>query len=259
MTSLDALSHQYGIQASARDARGEELVTSPEAKLAMLAAMGVNASNETSALAALKALEEAERNSPMPPVIVAYADAQPIQIPIVKLEGTGVVHWLLTLEDGTKRCGESAFQDLIVMETWNAQGDCVLQRRLLNIPGRLPWGYHRFRLASEPMELSLIVTPGKCWLPDEANEGKRYWGVAAQLYLLRSEHNWGIGDFSDLKELVQIARKSGADIVGINPLHAMFPDRSEDASPYSPSDRNLLNVLNIDVESIPEFSDSIEV
>ena len=258
MTSLDILSREYGIQESAQDARGEKLITSSETKLAMLAAMGVDASNEASALAALKALEEAEWSTPLPPVVVVYADAQPIQIPIVRPEGTGVVHWLLTLEDGTKRSGESVFEDLSLMEASTAQGS-PLQKRLLTLPGKLPWGYHRFRLASEPMELSLIVTPGKCWLPEGANAGKRYWGVAAQLYLLRSKHNWGIGDFSDLKELIELGREQGADIVGVNPLHAMFPDRSEDASPYSPSDRNLLNVLNIDVEAIPEFSDSPEV
>ena len=257
MTSLDILSREYGIQESAQDARGEELVTSSETKLAMLAAMGVDASNEASALAALDALEQVQRSSPIPSVIVAYADKQPIQIPMVRPQGSENVHWQLTLEDGTKRSGESAFEDLAFVADWSIEG-CILEKRLLSIPCDLPWGYHKFRLASEPLELSLIVTPGKCWLPEGASRGKRYWGIAAQLYLLRSGHNWGIGDFTDLKELIQIARKSGADMVGINPLHAMFQDRSEEASPYSPSDRNLLNVLNIDVEAIPEFSDSEE-
>ena len=257
MTSLDILSREYGIQESAQDARGEELVTSSETKLAMLAAMGVDGSNETSALAALRALDEAEWSTPFPPVVVAYADTQPIQIPIVRPEGTGAVHWLLTLEDDSKRCGDAVFETLALVEQTTAEG-IPRQKRLLTLPGELPWGYHRFRIASEPMELSLIVTPGKCWLPDGTKVGKRYWGVAAQLYLLRSKHNWGIGDFTDLKELIRIARERGADILGVNPLHAMFPDRSENASPYSPSDRNLLNVLNIDVEAIPEFSDSPE-
>jgi 4-alpha-glucanotransferase len=257
MTSLDTLAREFGIQDSALDARGKELVTSSETKLAMLAAMGVDASNESSALAALTALEDAERISTLPPVIVVYADAQPIQIPIVKPQGTGVIHWLLTLEDGTKRYGESQFQDLEQLERWE-RDDQVFEKRALIIAGEVPWGYHRFRLASEPMEVSVIVTPGKCWLPEGAKSGAHYWGVAAQLYLLRSKHNWGIGDFTDLKDLIEIAKESGADIVGVNPLHAMFPDRSEDASPYSPSDRNLLNVLNIDVEAIPEFTDSVE-
>jgi len=255
MTALDALSRTYGIQDSVVDARGQEVITTSEAKLAMLAAMGVEASDEKSALAALKALEDAEWARPIPPVLVAYVNARPIRIPIVRPAGTSSIHWLITLEDGTQLCGESRFADLDLLEERNHRGG-ILQRRLLGIPRQLPLGYHRFRLAAEPMELSLIVSPGKCWLPEGAARGERYWGIAAQLYLLRSQHNWGIGDFSDLKRLIETARGYGAHVVGVNPLHAMFPDCSESASPYSPSDRNLLNILNIDIEAIPEFSTS---
>jgi 4-alpha-glucanotransferase len=258
MTSLDALSRSYGIEDSALDAKRQEMSTSAGAKLAMLAAMGVEAADEEAALAALKAIEDAEWNHPVPPVLVAYQNVRPTQIPIVKSVGPNTIHWLITFEDGTKRCGESNFSDLPLLEERTSTGR-VLQRRALTIPGRLPLGYHKFRIASEPSEMSLIVTPGDCWLPEDAASGCRYWGIAAQLYLLKSAHNWGIGDFSDLKRLIETARDLGADIVGINPLHAMFPYRSELASPYSPSDRNLLNVLNIDVEAIPEFGESPEV
>ena len=79
-----------------------------------------------------------------------------------------------------------------------------------------------------------------------------------QLYLLRSQRNWGIGDFTDLAGLVALARERGADVVGLSPLHAMFPDQPEQASPYSPSDRRPLNVLYIDVERVPEFTASAE-
>src|SRR5207248_9796349 len=45
----------------------------------------------------------------------------------------------------------------------------------------------------------------------------------------------------------------GADVIGLNPLHAMFPDDPEHASPYSPASRLLLNILNIDVTAVPEL------
>jgi hypothetical protein len=82
----------------------------------MLTAMGADASSEQAALFALKSLEDAEWNNPLPPVVVAYVDAQPIQIPIVRPVGSGSVHWLLTLEDGTKRCGESDSTTLTLLE-----------------------------------------------------------------------------------------------------------------------------------------------
>ena len=46
---------------------------------------------------------------------------------------------------------------------------------------------------------------------------------------------------------------SGADGVGLNPLHALFDDRPGDCSPYSPNSRLFLNALYIDVEKFPEF------
>jgi 4-alpha-glucanotransferase len=70
---------------------------------------------------------------------------------------------------------------------------------------------------------------------------------------LRSSTDWGIGDFGDLRQLVELAADRGADVIGLNPLHAMFPDDPEHASPYSPASRLLLNILNIDVTAVPEL------
>jgi 4-alpha-glucanotransferase len=85
-------------------------------------------------------------------------------------------------------------------------------------------------------------------------DGRRVWGLAVQLYALRSRRNWGHGDFTDLKRLVAIAARAGAAAVGLNPLHALFPERAEQASPYGPNSRLFLNPLYIDVEDVPEFS-----
>jgi 4-alpha-glucanotransferase len=82
---------------------------------------------------------------------------------------------------------------------------------------------------------------------------ERAWGISAQLYGLRSARNWGHGDFSDLRRLIELAAEQGAAAVGLNPLHALFDDAAERASPYSPNTRLFLNVLYIDVESVPGF------
>jgi 4-alpha-glucanotransferase len=73
---------------------------------------------------------------------------------------------------------------------------------------------------------------------------------------LRSHRNWGIGDFGDLAQLVDCCARRGADVLGINPLHQMFLDSPEHASPYSPASRLYLNVLYIDVPALPEFGHS---
>jgi 4-alpha-glucanotransferase len=81
----------------------------------------------------------------------------------------------------------------------------------------------------------------------------RAWAIAVQLYGVRSHRNWGHGDFTDLAALIDIAASLGAAGIGLNPLHALFDDRPDEASPYFPSSRLFLNSLYIDVEAIPEF------
>jgi 4-alpha-glucanotransferase len=81
----------------------------------------------------------------------------------------------------------------------------------------------------------------------------KWWLLAAQLYGVRSRRNWGHGDFSDLLALIELAAEVGAAGIGINPLHALFDDRPQEPSPYSPNSRLFLNALHIDVEAVPEF------
>ena len=84
-------------------------------------------------------------------------------------------------------------------------------------------------------------------------DGRRYWVLAVQLYALHSRRNWGHGDFSDLARLIELAAALGAAGIGLNPLHALFPDRAQEASPYAPNSRIFINPLYIDVDAIPEF------
>ena len=88
-------------------------------------------------------------------------------------------------------------------------------------------------------------------------DGSRRWGLAVQLYAVRSARNWGIGDFTDLAAILDIAARSGASAVGLNPLHALFLDRPESCSPYSPNSRLFFNALYIDVEEVVEFDESM--
>ena len=84
----------------------------------------------------------------------------------------------------------------------------------------------------------------------------QWWLLATQLYAVRSRRNWGIGDFADLRTLIELAAAHGAAGVGINPLHALFDETPAQASPYSPNSRLFLNPLYIAVDEIPEFADS---
>ncbi|MDO4640841.1 MAG: 4-alpha-glucanotransferase [Neisseria sp.] len=119
----------------------------------------------------------------------------------------------------------------------------------------LPYGYYTLTLtaSSQTYHLFLIVSPTAAYRPD-ALQTHQAWGLNIQLYSLRSARNWGIGDFGDLRCLVEQATHAGADFIGLNPLHALYPAVPEWASPYSASSRRWLNFIYLDIEAIPEFS-----
>jgi 4-alpha-glucanotransferase len=78
--------------------------------------------------------------------------------------------------------------------------------------------------------------------------------LSIQLYTLRSPHNWGIGDFADLKTLILDTVKRGCATIGLNPLHALRPADAMQISPYSPSHRGFLNLLYIAVPEVEEYA-----
>lgn len=96
-------------------------------------------------------------------------------------------------------------------------------------------------------------TVSRAWTAPAWSGGQRCWGYSIQLYSLRSERNWGIGDLTDLAAFCAEAGRLGASLVGINPLHALRVDDPGRCSPYAPSNRLYIHPVWIDVEAVPEF------
>lgn len=94
--------------------------------------------------------------------------------------------------------------------------------------------------------------PPRCFVP-EALGHARAWGVTCQVPSLCSARNLGMGDFADLERLARITAAEGADFVGINPLHAMFWSDPGRISPFSPSNRRLLNPVYVAPEWVAGF------
>ena len=83
----------------------------------------------------------------------------------------------------------------------------------------------------------------------------RSWGLAIQLYAVRSHASWGHGDFRDLADLASwSARELGAGFILINPLHAAEPVPPVSTSPYLPMSRRFISPLYLRIEDIPEYS-----
>ncbi|WP_181408084.1 4-alpha-glucanotransferase [Pararhizobium mangrovi] len=102
-------------------------------------------------------------------------------------------------------------------------------------------------------ELELRAPSGLSCYEPAILKSRSVWGVALQVYQLRSTRNWGIGDFADLRVAVQLSAAAGAAFVGTNPLHALFPAEPERVSPFFPSNRQFLNPLYIAVDLVPGY------
>jgi 4-alpha-glucanotransferase len=178
-------------------------------------------------------------------------DAMPVRTPHRFVDGTVV---LRAGEAGRTQLTEAATFPLKwkILDGVKVLAEGETGDRSVQWPG-LPVGVWRVRLTDASLfseEAPLIVAPDKA----DGGNFDRSWILAVQLYGLRSDRNWGIGDFTDLQKLIEMAAGLGAGGVGLNPLHALFDDRPAECSPYSPNSRLFLNPLYIDVEALPEFA-----
>ena len=236
------LAHALQVSTSFTDWQGVTQAVSAETLTAVLMALGADASDPA---AALQAVWDAPWRRTLPPTTTAthgvdrlvwvhVPDGDPAAL-AVELEGGGrrdleqVDQWVPPREVDGRLIGEATFR----------------------IPGDLPLGYHRLVAGTE--EAALIIAPARLELPGGLAD-RRGWGVAAQLYSVRSEGSWGVGDLTDLTDLaVWAGADLGADYVLVNPLHAAEPAPPLEPSPYLPSSRRFFNPLYLRVEAVPEL------
>nr|WP_158163156.1 4-alpha-glucanotransferase [Vibrio mimicus] len=219
----------------------------------LLASLGYDTSSDE---ALLQSAEKKHKKDVVDPILVVHQGAAievPLYLGVSARESE--FDWRLQTEQGEVL--EGYLQSQIVRDERAEGGPLVFA-----LPNDLPLGYHTLLIARKrrkaPYEMALIVTPQACYKQPALVQGKKLWGPSIQLYTLRTQHNWGMGDFGDLKQLVADIASRGGDFVGLNPIHALFPANPEGASPYSPSSRRWLNILYIDVSSVPEFALSAE-
>jgi len=115
----------------------------------------------------------------------------------------------------------------------------------VELPAALPLGYHRIGATT-------VIVP-----PDSLPAVPRAWGWMVQLYALRSEESWGLGDYADL---ATIARRSsvelGAGVLLVNPVQAISPTHPVERSPYSPSSRRYCNPIYLRVTATAAYANA---
>ncbi|MFL5267705.1 MAG: 4-alpha-glucanotransferase [Stellaceae bacterium] len=241
------LAGMIGIEARYTDALGRTRDVSDDTLVALIAAFGLPPDRR-------QARRELEAHQHLPLGLAAVhlvraEDLHPelfLQPPV----DCSNIAWTCCLEDGAERSGVAAVRAK------------RRQRQVaIPLPAPLPLGYHRLAVeaAGVTAHTALIVAPEGCYLPSELGPGARSWGLSCQLYGLPSDHNWGMGDFADLAVLARAAGSSGAAVLGVNPLHALFAAEPCHISPYSPSSRIHLDCLYIDLTAVPGFAEDESV
>lgn len=264
--ALDRLAEMAGILPSYVDAWGTLRQVSPTTKSALLAAMGLASETAEEIEASIRHIEEEQWRLPLAPVLVVRQEQDSridIGITLPPDRVGEAIEWRFEKEQGEPLAGRARFEDLRLVDGRAIDGERI-ERRLFTMPFPVDLGYHCFRIFSLPGDLGsaeqrVIVVPERCYdIPSRTGQEDRFWGLAVQLYGLRSRRNWGMGDFTDLAEAVRLGASLGAAAIGLNPLHALFPENPEYASPYSPSHREFLGIFYIDVEAVAELADCEE-
>ena len=255
---IERLARARGIGDAYHSYKGELKQFSLATKAAILRAMHCRIDDAAALEEQIRESEATQPRGLLDDVVVLRSVLRTARVNTPAIEHNAGLRWSVKLEQGGVRSGEVRAWELPERGSYQQGGKWFVLRDL-PLPADLPHGYHRLEVELEfagTGSCALIIAPEKCREPDEVAKGARLWGVAVQLYSLRSENNWGIGDFSDLAELLRLAAAAGAGFVGISPVHALFPSDPSLYSPYSASSRHALNVMFIDVSAVLEVQGS---
>lgn len=220
--------------------------------VAVLKALGIDASNDGAIEQSITTIQR-ERDTRIVPPTVLYVVGKESKVE-VHGGALDVPEASIMLEDGGAYAGKIELEggsDAVV----EVDGGFVCTSYLV-LPADLPEGYHTLEVTvGGKTEIATVISaPEKIELLDDMKEGS-LWGWMSQLYSIRSSGSWGIGDYEDLKTLlVESKKKTGADFMLINPLHAAEPVPPIEPSPYLPISRRFINFSYIRPESMPEYA-----
>lgn len=217
---LRQLAARAGIAPEWTDQTGALRQVSPDSLRAILLALGLP-SDTTGALRNSLAAVEALPLSGSARFLTARV-GQPIDLPAT---GNDAGEFEVELENGTRR----------ILKAERAGDRLVL-------PAFDEPGYHTVHIGEEA--ITLAVAPARCVRFSDLSGGRPGWGLAAQIYSLRSADDGGIGNFAGVAALGRAAARLGADTLAISPVHALYGARPAQFSPYSPSTRLFYNPLH---------------
>jgi len=254
MSAIQQLAEQVGFHNEYTNCFGQQVYAEDESRASLLNAMGYDVSSEDIIYQQIETLKNSQWLRLIAPTEVIKEELSEPVVDIVLNENEQKLQYQVEMENGELVKGNVSVNDSDI-ESQKTIDKQSYRRVTLKLP-KMPMGYHTLTVNSgERVATStLIVAPQKCYQPSDAAAFKM-WGLAAQVYSLRHSTSIGMGDFSALKRLVEQAGQKGASLIGVNPLHPLFPSNPAHRSPYSPSSRNFWNVMYLDPRAFPNFSD----
>ncbi len=245
---IKQVADRAGISDHYVSAWGEDTAVDSSTIIKLLFALGYDANSKESLV---KSADKKHKTEVLEPVLVVQkGQAVEVALNLGVSARESDFSWQLNTEQGEVL--EGYLQSQIVRDE-RAEGGALV----FSISTELGFGYHELlvkrKRRKSPYKMTIICTPESCFKQEALQNGKKLWDrVSSSIRFAPSIT--GDGDFGDLKQLVAEIASRGGDFVGLNPVHALFPSNPEAASPYSPSSRRWLNILYIDVCSVPEFS-----
>jgi 4-alpha-glucanotransferase len=244
------LAEAYGVATEFYGWQGGRADVSDETIVAVLGALGVDATTPQAAVAALAAKRDEPWARILPHCVVTW-QGRAATVEVHTGPDDPVEAWI-ELESGEVRHG---LRRLPATAEPREVGGRRVAEVPIAVPDDLPLGYHtlRVRAGGTTASAPLIVTPAWVGIPERAGAGQT-WGLATQLYSVRSRRSWGVGDLGDLADLAVWGAAHDAGFVLVNPLHAAEPAAPMEPSPYLPTTRRFANPLYLRVEQIPEYA-----
>jgi 4-alpha-glucanotransferase len=251
---LGELARLYGVETSYKDVRGRRQPANPESLVAVLRSLGATIETAADAADAIRDRKHYLYRRVVEPVIVAW-DGKPSNLMICLPGATAEsrIACELTLETGEKESWVADLKRASLARELRLEGERYAVRRI-RLRRNLPLGFHRLDLdgPAGAHQVMIVASPRRAFQL-KSTEAGRAWGVFLPLYALHSAHSWGIGDFSDLKKLLDWTEQNGGTAVATLPLLAAYLEQPYDPSPYTPASRLFWNELYLDITALPEF------
>ncbi|MEJ6474708.1 4-alpha-glucanotransferase [Pseudoalteromonas piscicida] len=247
MDNIAQLLYLYGIGYEYHKYTGDHVVFDHQTRLQALTACGINVDDPNEVARLNFELDIAKWLTPFEAITLVEQDAPSLLLRVK--DGQKIQTLSVNIPTLDYRCNCDVNNMTIV-------GDYIYQnQRYVQLAVPIPpieVGYHCAQVAlnGEQFDTELWVTPAHCFDPIERNN--KLLGLSIQLYSLKPSSNKPSADFFELRELVEASAAEGIDYILLNPLHLLFLDEPEKASPYSPNDRRLLHPFYISIELLCE-------